>query len=361
LKYLRRILNKTSTAITTALFLIGIQSLGFNYMLIAQESKAKLTASKLATSGLTTQGLAQDAFLAKALYSVPKRVASNIGDDGAISVNREIGEGEEMYIEEQRYGGDLVQAGLATGNDAIVRTGLKVIEWGFKQQAQDGSFPNTGDAFHSVSMFVEGAARAFLSLRESGDSRYADLVASMVPRLCLAARWLVRSDVEYTGKHHDAPYTHRRWILAAALGQTAVLTQDAAMAQKAKTYAEEGLALQLGDGVNPEKGGYDVSYQCVGILQAERYFVVCPDKQLRMRIRNMIEQASNWELAMITSDGEVLVGNSTRIENEKSHSGKVKHVNTKELLQALSYATTITGNKKYREKAALVAHARSWY
>lgn len=96
---------------------------------------------------LTEQGLAQDPFLAKALYSVPERLASGIADDGAIGVNGRVGAGQQMFIEEQRYGGDMVQAGLATGDDALVRKGMTVIEWGFKQQAQDGSFPNTGDSF----------------------------------------------------------------------------------------------------------------------------------------------------------------------------------------------------------------------
>jgi len=266
-----------------------------------------------------------------------------------------------MYIEEQRYGGDLVQTGLATGNHSLVSLGLKVIDWGFKQQAEDGSFPQTGDAFHSVSMFVEGTARAFLSLREAGGSQDAEVLAWMTPHLMAAARWLEQEDVERTGRSHDAPYTHRRWILAAALGQTAALAGDTEMASRANQYAEDGLSLQRGDGVNPEKGGYDVSYQAVGVLFGERFFIVCHDNELRLRVLGMIEQASNWELAMINYDGQVLVGDSTRIGNEKSRSGKVKHVNTKELLQALSYATTITGDKKYRNKGALVARAHDWY
>lgn len=347
----RLLARRGCSLLLAAGLLSGLQTIIFASDMNAQESKAKLTA----------QGLAQDTFLAKALYSDPNRMASNIGDDGAIGVNRRISSGERMYIEEQRYCGDIVQTGLATGDDSLVKRGLNVMEWGFKQQAQDGSFPQTGDAFHSVSMFVEGAARALLSLREAGGSRYANTVTSMTPRLVAAANWLRQPDVERVGRGHDAPYTHRRWILAAALGETSALTHDTEMAQRAKKYAEDGLAQQQEDGVNPEKGGYDVSYQAVGILFGERFFVVCPDKELQARIDKMIVQASNWELGMIGSDGQVQAGNSTRIGNEKSRGGKIKHVNNKELLQALSSATTITGDKQYKEKAALVAHARGWY
>jgi hypothetical protein len=348
---LRRPIKRARLSSIAAILLLGLQLCFCCAAVNAQEGRTQLT----------TQGLAEDTFLARALYSVPDRMASNIGDDGALGVNRGIGSGERMYIEEQRYGGDLVQTGLAIGDHSLVKLGLKVIDWGFRHQAEDGSFPQTGDAFHSVSMFVEGAARAFISLREAGGSRYADVLTRMTPRLIAAARWLEQPDVERTGRAHDAPYTHRRWILAAALGQTAALAHDTEMASRANKYAEDGLSLQQSDGVNPEKGGYDVSYQAVGVLFGERYFVVCHDNELRSRVERMIERALNWELAMITNDGQVLVGDSTRIENEKSRSGKVKHVNTKELLQALSFATTITGDKKYRDKAALVAHARGWY
>jgi hypothetical protein len=309
---------------------------------------------------LTTLGLAQDAFLAQVLYSVPKRIASNIGDDGAVGVNRQIASGQRMYIEEQRCGGDLVQAGLAIDDDSLVTLGLKVIDCGFRQEAQDGSFPATGDAFHSVSMFVEGAARAFLSLREAGDTKHAEIVARMTPSLIAAARWLEQPEVERKGRAHDAPYTHRRWLLAAALGQTAALSRDPNMALRAEMYAEDAFSQRLNNGVNPEKGGYDVSYQAVGILFGERYFIVCRDSALQGRVKEMIEEASDWELSRIGDDGKVAIEHSTRIEIEKSRSGKLKHVNTKELLQALSFATTITGDKKYREKAALIAQAHSW-
>lgn len=348
---LTKLIRKATSIVIAVLLVYEAQILVIGGVAYAQDP----------TNKLTTQRLAQSEFLARVLYSQPSRVANNIGDDGAIVVNRQVGAGERMYIEEQRYGGDLVQMGLATGDDSLVRLGLKVIEWGFRQQAQDGSFPQTGDAFHSVSMFVEGTARAFLSLCEAGGSQYANVTTEMTPRLVAAARWLQQPDVERTGRSHDAPYTHRRWILAAALGQTAALTRDADMALRAQRYAEDGLAQQLDNGVNPEKGGYDVSYQAVGILHAEHYFVVCHDNELKARVKRMIERAANWELTMITNDGQVLVGDSTRVGNETSRSGKVKKVNTKELLQALSYATTIIGDKKYRDKAALVARAHNWH
>jgi hypothetical protein len=139
----------------------------------------------LAQSGplnLTTMALAKDIFLAQALYAVPKRMAGNVDDSGAIGVNRSA-DSSQMFIEEQRYSGDVVQTGLCTGDANLVNQGVKAMEWGFKQQARDGSFPRTGDPFHSVSMFVEGASRALLSLKECGGGQYAALVNALTPRV----------------------------------------------------------------------------------------------------------------------------------------------------------------------------------
>jgi hypothetical protein len=276
-------------------------------------------------------------------------------------VNRESGAGAKYFIEEQRYCGDLVQTGLATGDASIVATGLKALEWGLSRQGSDGSFPGTGDPFHSTALFLEGASRALLSLSETGDPKYDPQIAKLTPRLLATARWLEQPNVERTGQAHNAPYTHRRWILAAALAQTAMLAHAPELFEKAKAYAEQGLALQQGDGVDPEKGGYDVSYQAVGILEAEKYFAACQDAREQAKVQEMIERAANWEISMIGPDGQVNIGDSTRVEAEAARSGKIKHVNTKELLQALAYATTITGEQKYLNKAALVARARGWY
>lgn len=309
---------------------------------------------------VTTLGLAQDPLLVRALYAVPSRMAGSVDPDGAVGVNRGVSSQAKFFIEEQRYGGDLVQTGLASNDDTLIKTGLKVINWGFSRQGADGSFPGTGDPFHSVSLFVEGTARALLSLSEANRDKYGEPITALVPKLFAAAQWLEQPEVERRGQSNNFPYTHRRWVLAAALAETAALAHDPNMAAKAKAYADQGLALQQADGVNPEKDGYDVSYQAVGILEAERYLVVCHDQTEQTQVKGMIEKACNWEIAMIGDDGQVNVGNSTRMGNEAAHSGKIKHVNTKEVLQALTYASKITGDERYRNRASLVARAHGW-
>jgi hypothetical protein len=78
-------------------------------------------------SGLTMLTLVRDLLLIKALYSVPHRLASDIASDGSVSVNTdwEHGQLDTWYIEQQRYGGDLIQAGVSTNDDSLINEGLR--------------------------------------------------------------------------------------------------------------------------------------------------------------------------------------------------------------------------------------------
>jgi hypothetical protein len=304
----------------------------------------------------------KDDLLEKGLYRKPGRLVSKVAHSGAVSVNAEWegGRRRTFFIEQQRYGADLIQAGLVRKDEALVRQGWKLLKWGFDRQGTDGSFPGTGDPFHSTSFFVEAAARALLLHKQSGWPGAEDLTNRYGPTVAAAARWLMRPDVARRGRKNNAPYTHRRWLLAASLGQTAVLVGDRQMAQAAADYAREGLGLQTEEGVNPEKGGADVSYQAVGVLFAERYYTVCPDAALRAAIKKMIVQALRWELGRIDERGRVSPVGSSRVGREVGRTGTVKKVDYKSLVQALVVATALTGDGAYKEVAARVAVAVKW-
>ncbi len=330
----------------------------------------------LATAVPTEYELANDAFLSYVLYSTPGRMASKIAASGAVGVNAdwENGLATTWYIEQQRYGADFVQAGLVRGDAALVQNGWKILDWGFAREAADGSFPGSGDAFHSTSMFVEAASRALLLTVQSGSADAPQLVAKYLPKIDASARWLINPTVAAKGDTNDAPYTHRRWLLAAALGQTAALDHDEAIKAAADDvaaqaiaydtaaagYAERGLALQTPDGMNPEKGGGDVSYQAYGILLAERYLTVCPDPSMRDRLLGMIVKALDWEMNWIAASGQVFTAGSTRTGVEVSWGGTTKTVDYKTIIQAFSVATTLTGDTAYRDVARAVASGRGW-
>ena len=289
-------------------------------------------------------------------------MASGIAADGAVGVNAtwENGQATTWYIEQQRYGADFIQAGLVTGNADLLRQGWQILDWGFNREAADGSFPTTGDAFHSTSMFVEAGARALLMEVQSGAPDAAQLVAKYLPKINASAQWLMTPSVAAKGDANDAPYAHRRWLLAAALGQVAALTGDPATAAAAASYARRGLALQTSAGMNPENGGGDSSYQAYGILLAERYMTVCQDAGLRAQVNTMIVQGLSWEEGFINGAGQVSAVDDTRTGTEVSRDNSVKTTDYKTIIQAFSVATTLTGDPSYRVVAQQVAQGRGW-
>jgi hypothetical protein len=306
--------------------------------------------------------LARHDLLNQALYRRPDRLVSHVAPSGAVSVNADWERSQRgpWFIEQQRYGADLVQAGVVLKDRGLIGQGWKILAWGLNRQARDGGFPGTGDPFHSTAMYVEGAARALLLQKQSSSDSAREYLDRYLAPVTAAARWLMEPDVAAHGRKHNEPYTHRRWLLAAALGQAADLCGDPRMAQAAAEYAREGLALQRPDGVNPEKGSGDASYQGFGLLLAERYYLVCSDARLRGEVRQMIGRGLQWELTRVEDDGTVSLAGNSRVGKERGRSGKPKTVDYKGLLQAFLFGAAITGNPRYEQVAQRIAAGRHW-
>ncbi len=324
-----------------------------------QSAKSVVAAQSGPTSSILS--LADDPILDRYVYVAAQPQAgdatSDVAADGAVSINAlwESGQSPTWYIEEQRYGADLVTKGIVEHDDATIDRGLAELEWGFARQGPAGNFPGTSDAFHSTSFFVEAAARAMLTLRQGGDPDYQGTVAELTPKIEAAARWLMMPGVAAAGRSGDAPYTHRRYILAAALGETAALTGNQKMAQAAESYAKTGLSEQTRQGVNPEKGGYDVSYQALGILMAARYDTVCTDPKLRAGLEQMIGKGLDWELTKVGAQGEVSAVGSTRTGKEYGPAGNLKGVTYPRIVEAFTAGAAITGNRQFESTAELIA------
>ena len=191
------------------------------------------------------------------LLAQPAMSQAKVAPDGAVGVNAawEAGKSAQWFIEEQRCGADYIDLGLKREDPNLINQGISIFHWGWTHQAPDGSFPGTGDPFHSVSLFIEAAARATIELKNhkfafpmAGQAAIYNVVASNIQRIKLSAAWLTRSDIAKQGQQYDSPYTHRRYILGAALSETAYLTGDAGAASAADNYIANGLSLQLGAG-----------------------------------------------------------------------------------------------------------------
>jgi hypothetical protein len=84
--------------------------------------------------------------------------------------------------------------------------------------------------------------------------QYAAEMDQLRPRVLRAALWMVQPSAEVLGRKHNAPYTHRRYLVAAALGEAGVLCSNQILIDRSKNYIRDGISLQDPSGFNPEKG-----------------------------------------------------------------------------------------------------------
>jgi hypothetical protein len=299
-----------------------------------------------------------DPLLEAAFYRSPSFL-SRLDPLGAAGMNSNWKKiGDPWFIELQRYGADLIQGGIVLNQEAIVQKGIQVLEWGFDRQGEDGDFPGTGDPFHSVELFLEGAARGLILLE--ANNLHLETVVRLKPKVAATASWLSRHDIVDDGKANNLPYTHRHWIQAAALGAAGYLLKDPSLLNDAAKWANEACSLQQADGVNIERGGFDVNYQSAGLLFALRYFAVCLDPQVKEKIKQMVVRGLDWLLARTDDRGLVSPEGSTRTGKEKLRNGVLKEMNYMEFLQVLCYAHQVIGDVRYRTVAAAVVATRQF-
>ncbi len=275
-------------------------------------------------------------------------VSKNYAPDGAAGANVE----RFQWIEEQRQGAEWIVRGLAEGRDEWAQRGWLQLDWGLSRQAADGGF-DSKDPFHSTSLFLEALARGLmLEPAKATDARKQGLAR--------AAACMLRSDVESKGVASNAPYTHRRYILAAGFGQAGAALNDAHLIGQGEHWAREGLAQQQPDGTNPEKGGFDASYQMVGVLMALRYLAVCKNALLRASLRSMTRAVVRRDLERQRPDGSIDAEGSTRVGLGAARSGKVKEVSYGEVLQALVFGAQALPESSWIEPAQRIVKLRSW-
>jgi hypothetical protein len=305
-------------------------------------------------------------FMKNTLYRRPDHVATDSSPSGAeskINIEWDQTHTGKWYIEQQRYGGDAVCAGVAKQDQSAIDRGLKILRWGFEQQQPDGSF-DCPDTFHSTSFFVEAAAHACLLLKASPYAeQYGSAIEWMKPRILKAALWMTEPAVEERGKRGNAPYAHRRFLVAAALGEAGVLCDNPDLVEKSKSYIHAGIEMQDPSGYNPEKGGYDSSYDAVGLFYAERYYDLVADADTKAELRKMLEKGYAWLGSRILPDGTINPAGNTRTgaDQEKNRTGAVKGMNYGYTYKGFYRWYAISGEGNYQELAEKVFKGEDIY
>jgi hypothetical protein len=110
------------------------------------------------------------------------------------------------------------------------------------------------------------------------------------------------------------------------------------------------------NGVNPEKGGYDSSYQMVGVVYAQRWVTYFPNDSLTPKVKVMIDRALSWQKTRILPTGKISTNGNTRTAGqERGRSGKVKKVAYNSAIRGFAYWTSVTGDKEWEAIARQIA------
>ena len=305
------------------------------------------------------------------MHGESKKIAGAMSETGAfgpLNVPWEKTKSGKWNIQEQRAGADAIAAGIAFDDRDLVDRGLKILEWGFGRQQDDGAFgsPDCPQKYHSASFFIEAAAHSLLLLEQSS---FRDVVKSrtdaLKPKLSLASRWMIRPDVHakaWDGTTAEKPqkfFGHRRFLVAAALGESGILCRDDELISKSQNFIRDGIQIQKPDGIIPEKHGYDSHYQAQALLFATRYFTIAADAPSRAELKPMIDKGVAWLMTRIKSDGTVdATGNiRTGLGQEKTLAGIPKEINYTLVYRALYYWGTLTENAGLKNLAQKVYEA----
>jgi hypothetical protein len=283
----------------------------------------------------------------------------------ALNANWETNNTLPWFIEYQKEGRDWVTAGLTRGDKDKVRWGLKILAWGWDRMQPDGSFKHP-DAYHSASFFIEATAHGIFLLETSPwRSEFVPQLAAFKPKLLAAAQWMIRPDIDalnwpddnnYPRNFGERRYAHRRFLDAAALGQVAVLFTNQPLMEKSVWLIRNGIAFQFPDGVNPERGGHDTSYQALGLLYACRYYQLVADEKMRAELKLTLDKGFVWLQGRIGAKGKIDGTGNTRTgpAAELGRNGKPKQLDYRTTGIVLAYWAQLEGNPDFAQTAKLV-------
>lgn len=250
--------------------------------------------------------------------------AKSITASGATNGNAEWEEdgSGELNIESQRIAWFVVSAGLAATGDerrALLDAGLRALEWSFAQQGDDGSFPleraaapEKSNSLHPKSEFLYAAASCLVALTESEiDPDLRARVEVLRPKLARSASWMAGSQ-DLVTFFTPEKNTNQRLFIVSALQLASVVGLDPALATKAEELLTQTLESQTPEGVLPEDGGFDSSYQMVSVELLVRFASTVTDDALRGIVFDATRRGVDAFLARVAADGTIDTSDNTR-------------------------------------------------
>jgi len=286
-----------------------------------------------------------------------------IAQDGSIGLNQK----GFLTVAFQRNGALVILRGIANSDPAMIDKGIKALEYGFQFQDESGNFKNEGgytplEAISADAFFMQAVGHAALAVKESQySSQFFPRFVALKSQIIKSMTWLARSDSQLELARQDQYTTNRLLFDALAYTLNGISLENNDLQKIGDQFVQLALDSQQKNGVFPEKGGYDSSYQAVSILNLDWYWLWTQNDKLKGDIFDALKKAAQWEKKRIDKKtGEVDTDGNTRTGScqETGSSGKCKEVSYTEVALSLAYWSVIGDDQQAANLASLVMQYR---
>ena len=306
----------------------------------------------------------RSSLLTDTFYRNADALLRQVEKSGAMGVNRgweaSARKNGSWFIEEQRFADTVIGAGVNRNRDDLINAGMLALEWGFAQQSGDGSFPSS-DNYLGASYFVAATAHSIWLLETTGYARnYAQRIETIRPKLARAALWLADANRAKAASTQHDKYASRYMLTGYALGVTARVTTNPALALLGEDMVRTGLSKMHASGYFPEAGGFDVSFQAEALVYLLRFYDHAATADMRRDIEPQIRRALGWLESRVATNGVVQATGNTRSGSakERDRTGEFRRVSAVAVSRAFGLARAVLGDNKYDGLARAVASAR---
>lgn len=245
-------------------------------------------------------------------------------NENAIRENGAAGENYPNFklISSQRSCLDIIQKGIAIQDESLIDLGAKMIEYGFSNMNTDGSFSNEGGTTIKTvganAFFLQAVGHSYLILEKSKYKKYLFRLNELKPKIQLALSFLENNKDELY--RQDSHAANRLAFDAGAFKLNGILLKDYHLQFIGNEFINKYMETQGEDGVFFENGGYDSSYQMVGIRVAFPLFLYSPswvtDKSLESLI-SALKKGIEWEKTRILENGKLNFEGNSRVNPEE--------------------------------------------
>lgn len=270
--------------------------------------------------------------------------------DGLIGENRPTW----LSVEYQRGVMQPMTFGVVNNLPSIVSNEWIAIDTAFTYQRLDGGFAYapviagvtekstqepSNDAF-----FLAETVTPFLLLGQGPATGpiFEPRLQAMLPALAAAVRFIEQPSSISDMKDNDTKATNRLAIDAKALLLNGFLLQDETAVNQGRLLLAQVVGAQLPNGVFPEDGGYDSSYQCVTLLKLCEMYAYDSDPAILLALQNGFA----WELTRVLPTGQIYTTGDSRVgPGGETYFGALKAVNYPEVIRAFALYAAITGDR----------------